>query len=118
MSRARAVLRTAGRPALVSAVLALLPLATPAFGQEGNAMQGHQVARTWCESCHVVDAEQKSAIAGGAPGFLALAALPSTTAASLRGFLTSPHHPSMPDFQLSPQQIDDVSAYILSLKVH
>jgi mono/diheme cytochrome c family protein len=93
-----------------------LVLAASALGQGvGDANAGHAVARTWCESCHVVDAAQKRATAAGAPTFAAVAAMPSTTAPSLHVFLMAPH-PPMPDFQLSRQQVDDVTAYILSLK--
>ena len=41
--------------------------------------------------------------------------MPSATALSLRVFLQTPHV-RMPDFQLSNNEIDDVVAYILSLK--
>ena len=39
----------------------------------------------------------------------------STTSMSLRVFLQSPHG-NMPDYRLSREQIDDVVAYILSLR--
>ncbi len=101
------------RPAL-GAALALV--AGAAMAQKaGNAAAGHEVARTWCVSCHVVDAAQTTASAAGAPTFAAVAAMPSTTAATLHGFLNAPH-PPMPNYQLSNTQIDDVAAYVLSLK--
>ena len=49
------------------------------------------------------------------PSFRAIAAMPSTTALSLRVFLQTPHG-RMPDFALSRNETDDVIAYILSLR--
>lgn len=101
---------------LAAAVLvALLPVGA-AWGQAtGNPALGHAVARTWCANCHVVDAEQQVSTAAGEPSFQSIADKPSSTSAVLHGFLAS-SHPPMPDFQLSRQQADDVTAYIMSLK--
>lgn len=41
--------------------------------------------------------------------------MPSTTSMSLRAFLSTTH-PVMPNFELTNGQIDDVGAYILSLR--
>jgi mono/diheme cytochrome c family protein len=100
-----------------SAVVAsALLLAAPAWAQPaGNARAGHEIALTWCTGCHVVDAAQKSASAAGAPPFAAVAAMPSMSVRKLHAFLVKPHAP-MPDFQLSGQQIDDVTAYIWGLR--
>jgi mono/diheme cytochrome c family protein len=49
------------------------------------------------------------------PGFAAIAAMKSTTELSLQAFLQTPHD-HMPDWRLSRQQIDDVVAYIMSLR--
>lgn len=48
-----------------------------------------------------------------APAFSAIAAMPSTTALSLRVFLQT-SHPTMPNIMLSPSERNDVTAYILS----
>jgi hypothetical protein len=40
---------------------------------------------------------------------------PATQHGSLRAFLMTPH-PSMPNYRLAPQEIDDVVTYILSLR--
>ena len=39
----------------------------------------------------------------------------STTSMSLRVFLQTPH-PSMPDYRLTREELDDVVAYILTLR--
>jgi mono/diheme cytochrome c family protein len=101
--------------------LMLLPLAvTLAAGpvppdQPGDPAAGHRLAKTWCSSCHVVDSSQTTGSATGAPPFPAVARMSSTTPISLRVFLQTPHA-RMPNLQLSRDEIDDVIAYILSLK--
>ena len=80
---------------------------------KGNAASGAEIARTWCRNCHVIDSSATEA-SDAVPSFPAIAKRPATTEDALRTFITVPHR--MPNFQLTPQQIDDVTAYILSLK--
>lgn len=91
-----------------------------ALAQEpaGDATVGHQLARTWCSGCHLIDST--GGATGGqardaAPSFPAVARQSSTTALALHAFLQTPHQ-RMPDWQLTRGQIDDLIAYILSLK--
>lgn len=97
-------------------VLAGLLLATPALAQvpTGDVAAGAQIAKTWCANCHVVTASPARA-GDSVPGFAAIAGRASTTVMSLQVFLQTPHA-QMPNYQLSRQEIDDVSAYLLSLK--
>ncbi len=98
---------------LVFASLAFAPAAS-AQVPTGDVATGHEIAKTWCANCHVID--NSPARAGDAvPSFPAIAALKSTTVMSLGVFLQT-SHPRMPNFQLTRQQIDDASAYILSLR--
>jgi mono/diheme cytochrome c family protein len=76
---------------------------------------GHQLAATWCASCHQVEAKASGPVLDAVPSFASVAAMPSTTTLSLRVFLITPH-PAMPNFTLSRREIADVSAYILSLR--
>jgi len=88
----------------------------PAPAQDiGDPASGRSLARRWCETCHVVDATQQQAMSTGAPTFAAIAHMKSTTPMALRVFLQTPHG-RMPDLHLTRGEIDDVSAYILSLK--
>jgi mono/diheme cytochrome c family protein len=80
----------------------------------GDIVLGQQLAQQWCSSCHAVDAKPTQAN-DAAPSFLAIAKMPSTTSLSLQAWLQTPH-PVMPNLQLTQPQIDDVLAYILSLK--
>ena len=100
------------RPLLIAALLA----ATPALAQvpTGDVPAGREIAKTWCANCHVVDSSPTRA-GDAVPSFPAIAALKATTVLSLQAYLQTPH-PRMPNYQLSRQQIDDVSAYILSLR--
>ena len=50
-----------------------------------------------------------------APPFQAVADDPAVTETALRAFLRTPHT-RMPDIRPTPQQTDDLIAYILSLK--
>ena len=100
---------------VVTAVLMILATLAPAAAQEAaDAATGAALARTWCSGCHVVDPQQSRGT-DAVPSFAAIAAAPATTPASLHAFLAMPHRP-MPDLKLSGQQIDNVAAYILSLR--
>ena len=107
-------------PTIVRAVLLTAMLigaqTNPAPGQEiGDPVAGRSIARRWCDNCHVVDVAQQRATSTGAPTFAAIAHMKSTTAMALRVFLQTPHG-RMPDLHLTRSEIDDVTAYILSLK--
>ena len=51
------------------------------------------------------------------PNFQDIAKTKGMTATALRVFLTT-SHPKMPNLILTPEQITDVAAYILSLREH
>lgn len=85
----------------------------------GDVAAGRELARTWCANCHVVERGQSISPQSGdaVATFPSIAAMPSTTALSLRVFLQTPHG-RMPDFALSRTETDDLIAYILSLKAN
>jgi mono/diheme cytochrome c family protein len=95
---------------------ALMAFASTAFAQEraGSVATGHDLAKALCRECHQVDGADPL-LPTGAPSFADVAALPSTTALSLRVFFKS-NHETMPNYQLTPDQIDNLVDYILSLK--
>jgi mono/diheme cytochrome c family protein len=100
-------------PALL--VILGLVLAGPALAQPraGDAAEGATLAATWCAQCHRVAAAGPGPVADAVPAFATLAARPGVTAAGLAGFLLTPH-PGMPDYRLTPTQIADLAAFILS----
>ena len=81
----------------------------------GDAAKGHKLAENWCSSCHVTGPTQQQGVSNGAPTFAAIARMKSTTALALHAFLQTPHD-RMPDLHLSRDDIDNISAYILSLR--
>jgi cytochrome c len=106
-------------PMMLKAAM-LVALALPAAAQsppveEGDPVAGKAVARAWCASCHVVEANPDRAIAGSVPSFFAIADRPTTTAAGLRAFLAT-QHGRMPNLNLSNANIENTLAYILTLK--
>ena len=95
------------------AALALLAPPTVAAQDTGDAAQGVMLARTWCASCHVVEPGGRGA--DTAPPFVAIANDPKRPPAALRAWLTRPH-PPMPNMNLTRAEIDDLVAYLRSLK--
>lgn len=93
-------------------------MASPALAQEppGDADKGHVLAKTWCSGCHLVEANETTA-RDVVPSLAAVAAMKSTTVLSLQAFLQTPHD-HMPDWRLTRKEIDDVVAYIMSLRQH
>src|ERR1700746_3533358 len=94
-------------------------LAAPAWNasaQDGDVAAGRAFAREACITCHVVDpanASPRVVVIG--PNFQDIANTKGMTATALRVFLTT-SHPKMPNLILTPGQIADVTAYILSLR--
>jgi mono/diheme cytochrome c family protein len=81
----------------------------------GDAVAGQQLAERWCSSCHVVGPAPERGISNGAPTFAAIARLKSTTPLSLRAFLLTPHA-RMPDLHLTRDEMDNLTAYVMSLR--
>ncbi len=84
---------------------------------------GHDLAVQVCAACHFVENEQKSApiMKPPAPSFSAIAQRNDQSEASLRKFLSTLHrnigrNSKMPNWLLADFQIDEIVAYILSLK--
>jgi mono/diheme cytochrome c family protein len=103
---------------IVSAVLSTtLGAVTAAPAQDvGDIQQGRQLAVDVCASCHAVRAGETRSHVAAAPSFEVVANTPGMTATALAFWLTAHAHPTMPMIRLSQQEVDDVSAYILSLR--
>ncbi len=78
----------------------------------GDATYGRGLAIRWCSSCHQVTADQQRSKAG-APPFTTIAQSPNGD--RLARLMLSPH-PNMAKLALSRTAVDDIAAYILSLK--
>jgi mono/diheme cytochrome c family protein len=99
------------------AFIGLIGLTPIAHAQTaGNPTSGQRFALQTCTPCHVVTPDQLSPprFAIG-PDFPTIANTSGMTETALHLFLTHPH-PRMPNLMLSPQEQDNVVAYILSLR--
>jgi mono/diheme cytochrome c family protein len=93
---------------------ALLAAATTAgAASAADAYNGGQIARRWCEPCHVVAADQRGTT-GEAPPFASIANRPGFDTGQLAVFLLDPH-PKMPNMSLTRIEAGDLAAYIASL---
>src|SRR5664279_5806123 len=75
---------------------------------------GRHLAETVCSTCHQISATSPPGVNSAAPSFIDISRMPSTSELAIKVFLRTPH-PTMPNFILSPEEIDSVTAYILSL---
>ena len=75
---------------------------------------GESLADRVCSECHAVKPGQVSTNPN-APAFAELASQPSITEYSPRVLLRTPHE-KMPNLTLKPDEVDEITSYILSLK--
>lgn len=85
--------------------------------------RGRRLAELACTPCHVVEkgSDSQPILRNPGPTFEMIAARPSTTPESLRALLASGHarlgtEGRMPNPMLADYQIDELIAYILSLR--
>jgi mono/diheme cytochrome c family protein len=95
----------------LSALLAGIVMSDAASA--ADAYNGGQIARRWCEPCHVVAGDQQGTT-GEAPPFASIARRPGFDAGQVAVFLLDPH-PKMPNMSLSRIEAGDLAAYIASL---
>ena len=108
-------------------LVALGVVAGAAWAQESNVtddvQQGHRLAVMICSNCHAAANDQpfQPILRQPAPPFESLAQRSTITADSVRTFLTATHRDisnpeGMPNPQLLDFQINQVTAYLLSLR--
>ena len=71
-----------------------------------------------CANCHVIGEPGQQSASDVAPTFHAIANRRETTAEGLRTFLSTPHADAMKGIVLPRLEIDDLVAYIMSLREH
>jgi mono/diheme cytochrome c family protein len=81
----------------------------------GDPVLGRGLALEACVECHEIEPGERNAILPDPPAFQNLADDPAMTVLALRVFLTTPHA-NMPGLILDDAEVDDVIAYIHSLK--
>jgi mono/diheme cytochrome c family protein len=92
------------------AVAAVLPR-TAAVAADAEA--GARLVQRWCVSCHAT--ERSRAAADVAPSLATIAQTRGGSPGWLRAWLAAPH-PPMPNLTLSNREIDDVIAYLQTLR--
>jgi mono/diheme cytochrome c family protein len=105
---------------LALALASTLALTVPAAAQDmmtGDVAAGERLALTVCAQCHVVAERQPhpNPPVANVPSFFELAARNEVTPFWLRAFFRTPHR-AMPDLILKPAEVDNIIAYIMSLK--
>ena len=100
--------------ALLAAGLLIAATGGATAGEAGEVKAGQALANELCARCHVVSEK-------AGPPFAEIAKGPRATPGALRDFLRSTHadvsHPSaMPSPGLTEPEIDDLAAYIDSLR--
>jgi cytochrome c len=96
--------------------ISLQPIAGFAQTFEPSASRGHQLGMRLCANCHLVDASGKSA-PEGVGSFRGIANRSGQSAERISNVLMLPHMP-MPDAQLTRDEIQDILAYLGTLRTN
>jgi mono/diheme cytochrome c family protein len=100
-----------------AAAFSILGMLTAAKAQDvGDVQRGLEIAADICAACHAVRPGAPRSPVVTAPTFDEIAHTSGMTSIALTVWLTAHSHPTMPNLILRPQQVRDVSAYILSLQ--
>lgn len=99
----------------LSGLLFLLSVMQAQAQAGGDPGRGKTFALNACAECHVIDSVTQERANDGVPPFKAIANDNTKTEGALRIFLQAPHG-QMPDFLLTRQEIEDVVAYIQTLR--
>lgn len=93
-----------------------LMIGTAGGAPAADEASGLKVARKLCVNCHIVEpGGGVRTVDASIPSFMAIANKPGRTESRLSGFVLNPH-PPMPQVQLTTNEIENIVAYILSLK--
>jgi mono/diheme cytochrome c family protein len=91
------------------------PSPAEAAFMSGNPASGLRYAEQACAQCHAIAPGSALSPAPDAPPFEAIANTPGMTRMALNAWLHSPHE-NMPQLIVDPDRIDDLSAYLATLK--
>jgi mono/diheme cytochrome c family protein len=107
--------------ALTAALLGLAACASPssagpsASAGPGSPAAGFAYAEETCATCHAIAASELTSPHMNAPSFEAIADTPGMTSIAFSAWMRS-SHPTMPDLMIEQDKIDDIWAYIETLK--
>jgi mono/diheme cytochrome c family protein len=101
---------------LITTITSNVAIVSMAEGQEvGDARRGLAYARSICSECHNVLDTDAASPNERAPAFKAIAKTPGMSITALTVWSRT-SHPTMPNFVIAPSDMDDLVAYILSLR--
>ena len=81
----------------------------------GDARKGLAYAEKFCSACHNVLATDATSPNKQAPPFKSIAKTPGMSITALTVWSRT-SHPTMPNFVIAPEDMDDLIAYIMSLR--
>lgn len=107
----------AGRPWMFWLSLTLAAVPAAASAQLADPVAGRALAQRYCANCHLIGEGQAKpqGTTDSVPTFRGIANNPAIGEQRLKGFMTVPH-PMMPDLNLTRREVDDIAAYIRSMK--
>lgn len=118
-------MRTAGVYLIGVAIMAVSPAWAEGQNKADEISKGHHLATVVCAICHVAAADQPNepVLRPSAPSFQSIADKKDVNAKTLERFLITTHRGldepnGMPNPDLLPDQVKEVSAYLLSLRKH
>jgi cytochrome c len=100
------------RPSRLALALVMVGVVAP-HPLRADVAKGRQLAQQWCANCHIVGTNPSGTVQPGPPSFPLIARDRSVD--QLHAFLTHPHG-AMPDLSLTRAEIDDLIAYIETLR--
>lgn len=100
--------------ALKLLAVASVVLASAAPSAAADPINGKDIAKRWCASCHLIESGQTNAT-DQAPPFSYLAKTPDFDQNKLALLLLMPH-PNMPKLSPNRAEVSDLAEYIRSLK--
>ncbi len=104
---------------ILVALAAVVMTAASADAQQvrtGNAVEGKRLALELCAGCHVVADGQEKPVIDVVPAFREIANERETTEFRLRVFLLDTPHPIMPNFIFADEEVENLIAYVMSLR--
>jgi mono/diheme cytochrome c family protein len=103
------------KPGIAFAAAICVVAGTANAQQIGSVQEGRQLAREVCAECHAIDNAADGATNPNAPTFKVIANTPGMTSAALTVALQTTHV-TMPNFVIKGDALQNIIAYILSLK--
>ena len=101
---------------IVAAVAGALLIASPSEGRDPHVTRGSDFAQENCNSCHAVGRVGDSPLPNAPPFRTLHLRYPVETLEEALAEGIRTRHPGMPEFELDPNQIQDLIAYLKSLE--